>query len=94
MNILIATVLAVVAVQGLPLTPEDFDKGQTTVVDLNNPDGARILQQHNVNLAELRNQLDQLRGKGNMTQQSSAPTPASNQSLALLPDAGLHSRRQ
>lgn len=94
MNILIATVLAAVVVTGLPLTPEDFDKGQTTVIDLNNPDGARILQQHNVNIAELRNQLDQLRGKGNMTQQISAPTPPTNQSQALLPDAGLHSRRQ
>lgn len=43
-------------VSGVPLTPEDFENSHTTVIDPNNPDDARFLQQHNVNITELQHQ--------------------------------------
>lgn len=56
MHVLFAVCLFVVVVSGVPLTPEDFENSHTTVIDPNNPDDARILQQHNVNITELQHQ--------------------------------------
>lgn len=75
MYILLAIVVAVgpFVVTGVPLTPEDFDKGHTTVIDPNNPEDARILQQHNVNLTELQHQRALLRAKENQMAQQAPP---------------------
>lgn len=108
MNIILALVLVVGPLAfGVPLTPEDFDKGHTTVIDLNNPEGARILEEHNVNITGLQQQLGLLREKSNQTQQAALrnnffyptvkvePSPMSNHSYSSpMSDAALQSRRQ
>lgn len=94
--------LVPVAIEGVPLSPEDFENNNSqTVIDPNNlsQQHIQILQQHNVNLTELQYQRA---NRANKSTNSYYPTvvldapviPASNTQNSSTSDAVLETRKQ